>query len=155
MKSLSHAGLLATPWTAAYQAPLPMGFSRQEYWSGVPLPSPLIYIRTEKQLHCPNILQLILPCNTISRARSLHGIKSMDVINKKRLSDAHIQTLLVTIDECQEISSEKAMAMVKAMVLELYFSKAFIIGIHIGIFLDKMMWCLAWGNRNKTLAMSC
>ena len=31
--------LLATPWTAAYQAPLSMGFSRQEYWSGVPLPS--------------------------------------------------------------------------------------------------------------------
>ena len=31
-----------TPWTAAYQAPLSMGFSRQEYWSGVPLPSPLI-----------------------------------------------------------------------------------------------------------------
>ena len=32
----------ATPQTAAYQAPLSMGFSRQEYWSGVPLPSPLI-----------------------------------------------------------------------------------------------------------------
>ena len=31
----------ATPWTAAYQAPPPMGFSRQEYWSGVPLPSPV------------------------------------------------------------------------------------------------------------------
>ena len=41
VKSLSHFRLLATPWTAAYQAPPPMGFSRQEYWSGVPLPSPL------------------------------------------------------------------------------------------------------------------
>ena len=40
-KSLSCAWLLATPWTAAYQAPPSMGFSRQEYWSGVPLPSPL------------------------------------------------------------------------------------------------------------------
>ena len=40
MKSLSHAQLLATPWTAAYQVPPPMGFSRQEYWSGVLLPSP-------------------------------------------------------------------------------------------------------------------
>ena len=38
-KSLSRVWLLATPWTAAYQAPLPKGFSRQEYWSGVPLPS--------------------------------------------------------------------------------------------------------------------
>ena len=33
---------LATPWTAAHQAPLSMGFSRQEYWSGVPLPSPSV-----------------------------------------------------------------------------------------------------------------
>ena len=43
VKSLSCVQLLATPWTAAYQAPLSMGFSRQEYWSGVPLPSPLGY----------------------------------------------------------------------------------------------------------------
>ena len=40
VKSLSRVWLLATPWTAAYQAPPSMGFSRQEYWSGVPLPSP-------------------------------------------------------------------------------------------------------------------
>ena len=40
MKLLSRVWLLATPWTAAYQAPPSMGFSRQEYWSGVPLPSP-------------------------------------------------------------------------------------------------------------------
>ena len=39
---LSRARLLVTPWTAAYQALLPMGFSGQEYWSGVPLPSPFI-----------------------------------------------------------------------------------------------------------------
>ena len=39
-KSLSHVRLFETPWTAAHQAPLSMGFSRQEYWSGVPLPSP-------------------------------------------------------------------------------------------------------------------
>ena len=40
VKSLSRVPLLVTPWTAAHQAPLSMGFSRQEYWSGVPLPSP-------------------------------------------------------------------------------------------------------------------
>ena len=40
VKSLSRVRLFSIPWTAAYQAPLPMGFSRQEYWSGVPLPSP-------------------------------------------------------------------------------------------------------------------
>ena len=41
VKSLSHVRPSATPWTAAFQAPPSMGFSRQEYWSGVPLPSPL------------------------------------------------------------------------------------------------------------------
>ena len=41
VKSLSRVWLPATPWTAAYQAPLSKGFSRQEYWSGVPLPSPV------------------------------------------------------------------------------------------------------------------
>ena len=40
VKSLSHVQLFATPWTEAHQAPPSMGFSRQEYWSGVPLPSP-------------------------------------------------------------------------------------------------------------------
>ena len=40
VKSLSRVRLLPTPWTAAHQAPLSMGFSRQEYWSGLPLPSP-------------------------------------------------------------------------------------------------------------------
>ena len=42
VKSLSRVRLLVTAWTAAYQAPLFMGFSRQEHWSGVPLPSPLM-----------------------------------------------------------------------------------------------------------------
>ena len=40
VKSLSHVRLLETPWTAAFQAPTSVGFARQEYWSGVPLPSP-------------------------------------------------------------------------------------------------------------------
>ena len=40
VKSLSHVQLFVTPWTAAYQAPPSMGFSRQEHWSGVPVPSP-------------------------------------------------------------------------------------------------------------------
>ena len=39
VKTLSRTQLLATPWTAAYQAPPSMGFSRQEYWSGLPMPS--------------------------------------------------------------------------------------------------------------------
>ena len=48
VKSLSHVRLFATPWTAAHQAPLSMGFSRQENWSGVPLGLP--YSQTVKNL---------------------------------------------------------------------------------------------------------
>ena len=40
MKSLSRVRLFATPWAVAYQVPPSMGFSRQEYWSGLPFPSP-------------------------------------------------------------------------------------------------------------------
>ena len=61
VKSLSRVWLLATPWTAAHQAPPSMGFSRQEYWSGLPLPSPksqliLIYKK--------GILTKILTCQS-------------------------------------------------------------------------------------------
>ena len=44
VKSLSRVWLFATPWTVAYQASLSMGFSRQEYWSGLPFPSPTLCI---------------------------------------------------------------------------------------------------------------
>ena len=40
VKSLSHFQLFVNPWNVAYQAPLCMGFTRQEYWSGLPFPSP-------------------------------------------------------------------------------------------------------------------
>ena len=46
VKLLSRVRLFVTPWTAAHQTPPSMGFSRQEYWSGVPLPSP---VRTKKR----------------------------------------------------------------------------------------------------------
>ena len=53
VKSLSRVQLFATPWTAAHQAPPSMGFSRQEDWSGVPLPSPLISLNYhQKRLTC-------------------------------------------------------------------------------------------------------
>ena len=50
VKSFSGVRLFATPWTAAYQAPLSMGFSKQEYWSGVPSPSPMCMLESAKVL---------------------------------------------------------------------------------------------------------
>ena len=49
VKFLNRVRFLATPWTAAYQAPPSMGFSRQEYWSGVPLP--LWYMKLKLYFH--------------------------------------------------------------------------------------------------------
>jgi len=54
VKSLSRVWLFETPWTAVYQAPLSMGFSRQEYWSGVPLPSPRQYEQSDIK-HLPSL----------------------------------------------------------------------------------------------------
>ena len=44
VKLLSRVRLFATPWTVAHQVPLSMGFSRKEYWSGLPFPSPFLLI---------------------------------------------------------------------------------------------------------------
>ena len=51
VKSLSRVRLLVTPWTAAYQAPPPMGLSRQEYWSGVPLLNQIPCMPREQPTH--------------------------------------------------------------------------------------------------------
>ena len=60
VKSLCRARLLATAWTAAFQAPPSMGFSRQEYWSGVPSPSLIIYIIQYNSHYIHNSLIIIL-----------------------------------------------------------------------------------------------
>ena len=56
---LSRVPLFETPWTVAHQVPLPMEFSRQEYWSGLPCPSPGIFLTHRLNpglLHCRQIL---------------------------------------------------------------------------------------------------
>ena len=71
VKSLSCAQLLVTPWTAAYQAPPSTGFSRQEYWSGVPLPSPCIHIKIHKYPYVYIFFKLYIhiTCNSILRLK--------------------------------------------------------------------------------------
>ena len=60
VKSLSHVQLLVTLWTAANQAPPSMGFSRQEYWSGVPSPSPMDCFRAQQILWTSSFLFIYL-----------------------------------------------------------------------------------------------
>ena len=63
VKLLSHVRLLATPWTAAYQTPPSMGFSRQEYWSGVPLPSPHKQLYANKMDNLEEMAEFLERCN--------------------------------------------------------------------------------------------
>ena len=74
VKSLSRVRLSATPWTAAHQAPPPMEFSRQGYWSGLPLPSPLLSLYVLLNQHLP-ICQPILP-NLITAVSWEHRVMS-------------------------------------------------------------------------------
>ena len=67
VKSLSQVRLLETPWTAAYQAPPSMRFSRQEYWSGVPLPSPSKTIQIQISR---SVVSDSLPPHELQHARS-------------------------------------------------------------------------------------
>ena len=70
VKSLSHVWLFTTPWTVAYQAPLSMAFSRQEYWSGVPLLSP-----------CRGSIKILKPPST--DLQGIHFRNSMKFMREK------------------------------------------------------------------------
>ena len=61
VKSLSRLQLFAIPWTAAHQAPPSMEFSRQEYWSGLPFPSPGDLLNPGDELMCPALQADTLP----------------------------------------------------------------------------------------------
>ena len=84
VKSLSPVRLFETPWTAAYQAPLSMGFSRQEYWSGVPLPSPMLKLKLQYFGHLirtANSLEKILMLGKIEdRRRGRQRMRWLDSI---------------------------------------------------------------------------
>ena len=73
MRSLSRVWLLATPWTAAYQAPPSLGFSRQEYWSRVPLPSPTISLSLLKFMS----IESVMPSNHLILCCPLHLLPSI------------------------------------------------------------------------------
>ena len=61
----------AAPWTVAHQAPLSMGFSRREYWSGLPFPSPMHESESEVTQSCPTLSD---PMDCSLAGSSVHGI---------------------------------------------------------------------------------
>ena len=96
--SLSRVWLLATPWTAAYHAPPSMGFSRQEYWSGVPLPSMLRVCFTH---HCINCLSCCLEHNWEPIYNCGYFLNQFMLV-----TEAYPQSKISTkkCDECQQVN---------------------------------------------------
>ena len=71
VKSLSRVRLFAAPWTVAYQAPPSMGFSRQEYWSGLPFPSPGIFPTQGSNPGLPRCRQTLLPSEPLGKPMNM------------------------------------------------------------------------------------
>ena len=73
VKSLSCVQLVVTSWTAAYQAPLPMGFSRQDHWSGLPFPFQCMKVKSQSEVtqSCPTLRD---PMDCSLPGSSIHGI---------------------------------------------------------------------------------
>ena len=113
MKSLSRVRLLATPWTAAYQAPPSVGFSRQEYWSGLPFPSPEDLPNPDME---PRSLALQVNCLPSEPPRKLHTYPCLNIICQMAVN--HVPTNGKLLGRTREfrvnytlrVSTEKAMA---------------------------------------------
>ena len=87
VKLLSRVRLLATPWTAAYQAPPSMGFSRQEYWSGVPLPSLSEWL--QKHFCLGRALRDQVFCWLLTLWRMAFWIRKLCQVSGSRVSEKH------------------------------------------------------------------
>ena len=77
LSHFSPVQLLATPWTAAYQTPPSMGFSRQEYWSGVPLPSPILFLQKRINIFRVTTMRSNLPPERIKGQKEKIQLKQI------------------------------------------------------------------------------
>ena len=94
MKSLSRVQLFATPWTVAYQAPWSMGFSRQEYWSGLLFPSPGDFLTQGSNLGLPHCRQMLY---NLSYRYCDHPLINKVALNYNFLGSNPITYQLVTL----------------------------------------------------------
>ena len=97
VKLLSRVWLFATPWTAAYQAPPSMGFARQEYWSGLPLPSPRSRLERTylSSIHAMSLQSCPTLCDTMDcslSGSSVHGIFQARVLKWGAIAFSVIRT---------------------------------------------------------------
>ena len=86
LSHFSHVRLFATLWTIAFQAPLYLGFSRQEYWSGLPFPSPMHKSESEVAQSCPTLRD---PMDCSLPGSSVHGIFQARVLEWGAITFSH------------------------------------------------------------------
>ena len=126
VKSLSRVWLFATPWTAAHQAPPSMGISRQECWSGVPLPSPdLAHNNCQMQTHGVHSVPAQADCRSMrvwSTALSGHYTQSGTSV-RGHLDPAHLSCRRSASFSISLSSAAPHMAFSAELVLPLLISK--------------------------------
>ena len=83
VKSLSRVRLFATPWTVAHQPPLSMGFSWQEYWSGLPFPSPYLILEASN-------LRIVRNCNLCFK--NVTNVKNAVVLQTYQVGEVIVNT---------------------------------------------------------------
>ena len=85
LSHFSHVWLCVTPWTAAHQAPLSTGFSRQEYWSGVPLPSPFNIGRRWQMIWSPYLCEYSPEISSLNSETTFSEIFSLIILSHGNL----------------------------------------------------------------------
>ena len=95
MKSLSRVRLFVTPWTAAYQAPQSMVFSRKEYWSGLPFPSPGDLPDPGIELRPPALQADALPSEPPGKLKFMLKLKLQYFGHLKHRTDSFEKTLML------------------------------------------------------------
>ena len=126
VKSLSRVRLFATPWTVAHQAPPSMGFSRQEYWSGLPFPSPGIFPTQGSNLGLPHCKQTLYHLSHQGSLKcSLSVSNFLEEISSLSHSIVFLYFFAVIAEEGFLISSCNSLELCIQMLISFLFSFAF------------------------------
>ena len=108
VKSLSRVRLLATPWTAAYQAPQSLGFSRQEHWSGLPFPSPGDLPEPGIEPRSPTLQTDALPSEPPRKSNLDSIFKSRDITLPTKVCLVKAMVFPVVVYGCESWTVKKA-----------------------------------------------
>ena len=126
VKPLSRVRLLATPWTTAYEAP-PMGFSRQEYWSGLPLPSPTVRSTGAKSVDKYFIFRenlKVIPKHTEGNTYVLHAMSDILAKYFTVTSTKEIRTKHLYSNNCGHVPFTNKLASIRNITI-LFFKDIF------------------------------